>query len=196
MESQAEFQRLQTEGKALQKTFALTEPQDVSSKYGQFLKNYNDAGERIFNTPAAASGGSNSVPFVVVLIDGRSHKVRASLLCYPLYILTCQQFRNELYCNKAGGHEMAKRFRVVTRDQIALLLPALARGSYHLIVKIIASLKTLSSIAAAEKLTHNGPRALAPYFAAFTGVSPHYDFVDVAHEDYIPTKICGGSNTS
>jgi hypothetical protein len=67
------------------------------------------------------------------------------------------------------------------------MMPAVINNKVRLVVKIFASLKTISDVVAMPK----GPRALATWFAVFTGIYPLFDFVDVSEEKFIPLKISG-----
>ncbi|KAI4614353.1 uncharacterized protein J4E87_009574 [Alternaria ethzedia] len=121
---------------------------------------------------AGAPGGH---AIVLVLIDGTSH-----------------QFLDELYRNKmSGGAETAKRLRDVVGERVAAILPAVARSGYHIFIKIFACLKTLSTRAAAAKLTSPEPRSLGFHFGEFSKVSSFFDFVDTGDEGHVPTKISG-----
>ena len=73
------------------------------------------------------------------------------------------------------------------------MLPGVAQREYHIVVKVFACLRTLSSLAAANGLAFPDTRSLANHLAEFTKVSPFFGFVDTGDAGYIPTKICGES---
>ena len=81
-------------------------------------------------------------------------------------------------------------------ERVAVMLPAVARNEYHVVVKLFACLRTLSSVAAAHGLAMPETRSLANHFAEFTKVSPFFDFIDTGDVGYVPTKICGKSTLS
>ena len=106
--------------------------------------------------------------------------------------LTTLQLHAELYRNKqAGGAETARRIRDVVRQRVAAMLPAVARTEYHVVIKFFACLKSLSSRAAADNLTHPGVRSLATHFADFTRVDPLIDFVDAGDTGHVSIKVVG-----
>ncbi|KAI4684402.1 uncharacterized protein J4E84_006392 [Alternaria hordeiaustralica] len=170
---EAEFQALKVKGKLLQRTLA-----DVSSDYGAFMKQYNEANDRIFtkstklqDTTRDVNGGAQSKnPIVLMLIDASSHK-----------------FCDELLKKRGpGGAEAAILLRNALNDRIAARFPDIARNKYCLVIRIFADLKTLSLNSGA-----NGKiMSLAPFFTEFEKVGAFFDLVVTADDIGVKNKIC------
>jgi hypothetical protein len=99
------------------------------------------------------------------------------------------QFCNELLKKYGpGGAEAAIKLRSAVNERVAAKFPEVSRNKYCLIIRIFASLKTLSMNAAANKST-----SLAPFFTEFEKVGPFFDLVVVADDFSVKSKICGKS---
>jgi hypothetical protein len=183
----------------------LTCYQTATSDHGVYVEKCIDASERILaavkNAPEASTVNVarplSGHAVVLVLIDGMSHRVRGIGVVGFVQNLTTRKFIDDLYRNRqSGGAEIAKRLGAVVGERVATILPAIAGSGYHIVIKIFACLKTLSSRVATEKLAARESRSLANHFAEFTKVSPFFDFVDTDDEGHVPTKIRGGTLTS
>ncbi|KAF1945354.1 hypothetical protein EJ02DRAFT_431710 [Clathrospora elynae] len=172
-----ELQSMKSEGKRLQNTLT-----NATSGYRAFVKKYTEKSECALTkakemkrevSEGVGKTASNGA-FVLVLVDGSSHRF-------------CNELLQELH---ARGTKAASLLYDVVSDEIAVILPKLARNKYSLVIRIFASLQDLSKDAAAQKLVGGNFHSIAPFFTGFTKARPFFDVVDAGDVSDVEQKIC------
>ncbi|KAI4638444.1 hypothetical protein J4E93_009997 [Alternaria ventricosa] len=171
---EAEFKALKLKGKLLQRTLS-----DVSCEYGAFMKQYNEANDRMLIESIKSPDTGRSTDWetqsknavVVMLIDASSHK-----------------FCDELFDKKVPrGSEASVLLRNALCEKLKAKFPDLAHSKYCLVIRIFASLEMLSMTTA----TSDKSTSLAGFLADFGRVGTFFDLVVTPDDRGIKNKICG-----